>query len=129
IITTLAEDILTALCNGTVEPKSERFKGVVQNQVDVWEREIEPLKEIWFGLRSFRDEFMPYMEFSPVFTLWFKNNPSGFIDKLMPLNPYIAKSLLTIAGVTFFRASFASWEQTIHLVPKSFDKKGVYQKE
>lgn len=129
LITTLAEDILTALCNGSLEPKSERFKSVVQNQIDAWEREIEPLKEIWFGLRGLRDEFMPYMEFSPVFTLWFKNNPSGFIGKLMPLNPYIAKSLLAIAGVTFFRASFASWEQTIHLVPKSFDKKGVYQKE
>lgn len=128
-VTQLAHAILAALVSGELQPKSERNKGIVQEEAESWSRETEPLKEIWFGLRGSRDDFIPYLEFSPVFTLGYQNEPKGFIAALMPLNPYIAKSMLTIAGITFFGSTFANWQQATELIPYSFKKDGTYKKE
>src|SRR5690606_3230282 len=68
-VTQLAHAILADLVSGELQPKSERNKGIVQEEAESWSRETEPLKEIWFGLRGSRDDFIPYLEFSPVFTL------------------------------------------------------------
>ena len=128
-VTQLAHAILAALVRGDLQPKSERNKGIVQEEAESWSRETEPLKEIWFGLRGSRDDFIPYLEFSPVFTLGYQNEPKGFITRLLPLNPYIAKSMLTIAGITFFGSTFANWQKAITLIPCSFKKDGTYKKE
>lgn len=128
-VTQLAQIILTALLNGKLQPKSERYKSIVQKEAESWSRETEPLKEIWFGLRGSRDEFIPYLEFSPVLSMWFQNESECFITKLLPLNPYIAKSMLTVAGATFFSATFANWQKATTLVPCSFKKDGTYKKE
>lgn len=128
-VTQLAHVILSALVGGELQPKSERNKGIVQKEADSWSRETEPLKEIWFGLRGSRDDFMPYQEFSPIFTLWYQDEPKGFIAALRPLNPYIAKSMLTIAGATFFSATSANWQKAMELVPCSFEEDGTYKNE
>lgn len=128
-VTQLAQTILTSLVGGELQPKSKRYKDIVQQEAESWSRQAEPVKEIWFGLHGSRDDFMPYQEFSPVLSMWFQNKPKGFIAALMKLNPYIAKSMLSIAGVTFFSATFANWWQATKLVPCSFEKDGTYKKE
>lgn len=128
-IISLAENILTGLCDRSLEPKSERFKGVIQNQIDTWSREKEPLKEIWFGLRGSQDHFLPYLEYAPVFKIWFSTSPISFFNKLKNINPYIAQSLLALADVASLNATFANWVRAIELTPVSFNSQGTYKNE
>lgn len=128
-IISLAKFTLASLYNGSLQPKSERFNGIVQNEIDSWEREKDPLKEIWFGLRGARDEFLPYLEYAPVFKIWFDADPESLIKELQKVNPYMAKSILVIAEVTIFNATFANWEKTIELTPSFFKIDGVCNKE
>lgn len=124
----LAREVLANLLNGKLQPSSERYQGIVQQEADAWKRETEPLKKIWCGLRGSKDEFMPYLGFSSLFGIWYKHNPSDFISALLPLNPYIANSLLAVSGITFFGATFSTWQQVIELIPNSFEKNGTYSK-
>lgn len=128
-IISLAENILTSLNSGELEPKSERFKGVIQHQIDAWGREKEPLKEIWFGLRGARDDFLPYLEYAPIFKIWYVADSKSFFKYLNSINPYMAQSLLTLANVTNLNATFSNWVKAIELTPISFNNKGVYKKE
>lgn len=125
----ISQDILTALMSGKLQPKSKQYKNIAQKEAEIWSREAKSLKEIWFGLRGSRDEFMPYLEFSPVFSIWFQNDAEDFISSLMPLNPYTAKSILIASGAVFLSATFANWQQALTLVPCSFEKDGKYKKE
>lgn len=125
----LGKTMLTALMSGELQPKSERYKNIAQKEAEIWSRETNPLKEIWFGLRGARDEFMPYLEFSPVFSIWFQNDAEDFIAAMMRLNPYAAKSILIASGAAFLGATFANWQLAMKLVPCSFEKDGKYKKE
>lgn len=125
----LGQTILTALISGELQPKSERYKNIAQKEAEIWSRETNPLKEIWFGLRGSRDELMPYLEFSPVFSIWFQKDAENFMTSMMSLNPYMAKSILIASGAAFLSATFANWQLAMKLVPCSFEKDGKYKKE